>query len=588
MSNVTGIGRRRWFGAAVLCVVFLALIVGLRPAFPVNADAACDAMPVGLIGSAPSFYGNAVRVDVQGNYAYVVDWSGNLEIFDNSDPCHPTSMGSAQWYDNEFQDVKVVGDYAYVANDANGLAKYDVSDPSAPTRVSARHDSGGYAVSVDHGGGYLFVSKLYSANPGLLIYDATTFPSGTPVTYSMGSSYPYMWEVDIEGDRAYLFNSGYYTDPRFQILDISTLPSQPVLLGSINLPTAIYGHGFGLKVTGDHAYLSAPAVDSLSVDGGLVIINIANSSNPFVEGMVTIPNAALNFWKRPGLDVVGDMAYMPGSDGLYGFDVSDPSNPIQTEYYPYPPAFGSVSSGDVAIVGNFAYVSLFPQDSNTGLGHGGLAVYKLRANNAPVAVDDSYATDEEKTLVVDAPGVLGNDTDGNGDPLSAVLVDDVDHGDLTLNSDGSFSYAPAAGYVGSDSFSYKAYDGSLYSAEAVVKIDIDFAFTGFFPPVDNPPTLNSVKAGSAVPAKFSLGGDYGLGIIATGYPKSVKIACDSGVPIDTIEETVTAGNSSLQYNPATGQYTYVWKTDKAWANTCRQFQLMLADGTLHVANFKFR
>jgi len=142
--------------------------------------------------------------------------------------------------------------------------------------------------------------------------------------------------------------------------------------------------------------------------------------------------------------------------------------------------------------------------------------------------------------------------------------------------------------IGTKTFTVNATDNVGNMSTKSVTYDVVYAFTGFFPPIDNPPTLNSVKAGSAVPAKFSLGGDYGLGIIATGYPKSVKIACDSGVPIDAIEETVTAGNSSLQYNPVTGQYTYVWKTDKAWAATCRQFQLMLVDGTLHVANFKFK
>lgn len=130
-------------------------------------------------------------------------------------------------------------------------------------------------------------------------------------------------------------------------------------------------------------------------------------------------------------------------------------------------------------------------------------------------------------------------------------------------------------------------DTWMVGADLYAKVNT-WPFTGFFPPVDNPPTINSVKSGSAVPVKFSLGGNYGLNILATGYPKSVKIACDTSLPIDDVEETVTAGNSSLQYNPANGQYTYVWKTDKAWANTCRQFQLQLADGTLHLANFKFK
>ena len=113
-----------------------------------------------------------------------------------------------------------------------------------------------------------------------------------------------------------------------------------------------------------------------------------------------------------------------------------------------------------------------------------------------------------------------------------------------------------------------------------------YTFTGFFQPVDNPPTLNSSKAGSAIPVKFSLGGNQGMVILARSYPVSQKVACDGGAPLDAIEETVSAGSSSLSYS--SGQYVYVWKTDKAWAGTCRTLTVKLADGTSHVAQFKFK
>ena len=56
---------------------------------------------------------------------------------------------------------------------------------------------------------------------------------------------------------------------------------------------------------------------------------------------------------------------------------------------------------------------------------------------------------------------------------------------------------------------------------------------------------------------------------------------------DAVEETVTAGASSLQYDPASAQYIYVWKTDKSWANTCREFDLRLKDGSGRKASFHF-
>ena len=116
---------------------------------------------------------------------------------------------------------------------------------------------------------------------------------------------------------------------------------------------------------------------------------------------------------------------------------------------------------------------------------------------------------------------------------------------------------------------------------------IHFNFTGFFQPVDNPPALNTVKAGQAIPVKFSLSGDQGLEIFAAGYPTSQKIACSSNDPQDAVEETVTAGSSSLTYDATTDTYSYVWKTDKTWANTCRQMVIVLRDGSIHTANFKF-
>ena len=97
------------------------------------------------------------------------------------------------------------------------------------------------------------------------------------------------------------------------------------------------------------------------------------------------------------------------------------------------------------------------------------------ANDAPTAADDAYSTAEDTTLTVTAPGVLGNDTDPDGDPLSAVLVSGPSHGSLTLNANGSFTYTPAADYNGSDSFTYRASDGTLDSNPATVTITVTAA-----------------------------------------------------------------------------------------------------------------
>jgi hypothetical protein len=114
-----------------------------------------------------------------------------------------------------------------------------------------------------------------------------------------------------------------------------------------------------------------------------------------------------------------------------------------------------------------------------------------------------------------------------------------------------------------------------------------YNFTGFFQPVDNLPTLNVVNAGRAIPVKFSLGGNQGLNIFATGYPSSINVMCGSTAE-DAIEETVATGSSSLSYDAGAGQYIYLWKTDTVWAGTCRTLIIKLTDGTYHRVNFKFK
>ncbi len=92
---------------------------------------------------------------------------------------------------------------------------------------------------------------------------------------------------------------------------------------------------------------------------------------------------------------------------------------------------------------------------------------------APVAVADSYSTPQNTALVQAAPGVLANDTDANGDPLTAVLDANVAHGTLALSANGGFTYTPTTGYSGPDSFTYHANDGTLNSNIVTVSLTVN-------------------------------------------------------------------------------------------------------------------
>jgi hypothetical protein len=114
-------------------------------------------------------------------------------------------------------------------------------------------------------------------------------------------------------------------------------------------------------------------------------------------------------------------------------------------------------------------------------------------NDAPTAAADSFGVIKDHTLNVNSPGVLLNDHDVDGDPLTAVKVTNPAHGVVTLAADGSFSYTPGSGYVGPDAFSYKASDGTASSPTRVVTLTVTAV-----PPVPTPTPIPT-PAPTAVP-----------------------------------------------------------------------------------------
>ena len=154
------------------------------------------------------------------------------------------------------------------------------------------------------------------------------------------------------------------------------------------------------------------------------------------------------------------------------FSVSGVSGADEDVFVFVPSTLGSNTSGSFQS-------QLFFDGSSAGLGGTDIFGFDVptESNESPTAVGDSYAAfDEDTTLNVDGsaqyPSVLANDSDPEGDSLTAVLVDGAAHGTLDLNADGTFSYVPDENYNGSDSFSYKASDGTSFSNVVTVSLSI--------------------------------------------------------------------------------------------------------------------
>jgi VCBS repeat-containing protein len=157
--------------------------------------------------------------------------------------------------------------------------------------------------------------------------------------------------------------------------------------------------------------------------------------------------------------------------------------------------FGTVT---LAADGSFTYTPTSGQTSPTGTdqftytatdgtdtSNTATVTITLTTGQGPTAVNDAYSTNEGQVLAVDAThGVLANDTDGAGKPLTATLLTNGTHGTATLGADGSFSYTPDANFSGVDSFTYKDSDDTLDSAPATVTISVNF--------VNQSPTLDTI------------------------------------------------------------------------------------------------
>ena len=154
---------------------------------------------------------------------------------------------------------------------------------------------------------------------------------------------------------------------------------------------------------------------------------------------------------------------------------------------------------------------------------------------APVAVGDSYTTAEDTPLSPAPPGVLVNDTDARGFPLTAILVSSVSNGTLTLGSNGSFTYTPNLNFNGTDSFTYKANDGSLDSNVVTVLLTVTAV---------NDAPVNSVPGPQETPKDANK-------VFSTANSNGITISdVDAGAA--AMQVTLTATNGTITLPVLTG------------------------------------
>ena len=230
-----------------------------------------------------------------------------------------------------------------------------------------------------------------------------------------------------------------------------------------------------------------------------------------------------------------------------------------------PAAHGTASASGTGLTKSIGYIPTANYNGPDSFvvrvsdGHGGTDTITVNVtlqpvNDVPVAVIDSYTTLEGTTLNVTAPGVLGNDTDVDGNPLTAVKVTDPSHGTLTLNTNGSFVYTPAPLFSGTDSFTYKANDGTVASAPVAVSITVN--------PTNVAPVLSPI----------------GNKTVSEGASLTFT-ATASDADGDTLTYSLDSGNpSGSSINPTTGVFT--WTPTAAQGPNSYPITVRVSDGLL--------
>jgi VCBS repeat-containing protein len=260
------------------------------------------------------------------------------------------------------------------------------------------------------------------------------------------------------------------------------------------------------RYTPDHDYSGPDSFGYLAID----------PTGTTAAGHVALSVGAVN-----DAPVVGDLSYsttedtalhVPATGGLVS-TAYDADGDALTPVVVQQPSSGTVTVGpdgalDYAPRTDAAGRDTFTYQLSDGVDLSAVATATVQVapvNDLPVAVGEAYRTAEDNQLVVPAKGVLANDTDRDGDALTAAIRVRPQHGTVLLRLDGSFVYTPAANWSGTDWFDYRVNDGTGVSPLARVTLQVD--------PVNDAP-VNTLPTSLVVPRSTTVTFSAAAGTLA--------------------------------------------------------------------------
>jgi VCBS repeat-containing protein len=463
----------------------------------------------------------------------------------------------------------VTQDDAYKTNEdtvlniaAPGVLANDTDPDGDPLTATLLTGPAHGTLTVNADGSFTYTPDANYNGPDSFTYQADDGKGGTtPATVNI--------TVDPVNDAPVAVNDSYTTDE-----------DTPLVVGAANSVLNNDTDVDGDPLTASIVTGPAHGTLTLNADGTFTYTPAANYHGPdsFTyqadDGNGGTNTATVNLTVNPVNDapVAANDSYTTDEDtpltivapGILNND-TDVDGDTLTESVVTGPAHGTLT---INADGSFTYTpdanyngpDSFTYKANDGTVDSNVATVSINVtpvNDAPVAADDSYTTNEDTPLTIAVPGVLNNDTDVEGDPLTAVLVTGPAHGTLAINADGSFTYTPDANYNGPDSFTYAADDGKGGTSNATVNLTVN--------PVNDAPV--------ATDDSYTTNEDTPLTIVAPGILNN-----DTDVDGDTLTASLVTGpaHGTLAINPD-GSFTYTPNKDY---NGPDSFTYKANDGTV--------
>ncbi|AUV80399.1 hypothetical protein C2R22_00960 [Salinigranum rubrum] len=302
--------------------------------------------------------------------------------------------------------------------------------------------------------------------------------------------------------------------------------------GSVSVASGTFTYTPDADFAGSDSFTYQVDDGNGGTDGGTVSVSVtAVNDAPVADGDSYTTDEDTELVVDASAGVLGNDADVDG-DTLTATVTGGPANGSLSlaadgsfDYTPDPDFFGSDT---------FTYEV---DDGNGGTDAGAVSVTVTGVNDGPTATGDSYTTDEDTTLSVSAPGVLGDDTDADDDTLTATVASGPANGSLSLAADGSFDYTPDPDFFGSDSFTYEVDDDNGGTDTATVSVSVTA--------VNDAPTVDDDEYTTDEDATLSI--DVSAGVLAN----------DTDVEADGLTATVASGpaNGSLSL-AADGSFDY--------------------------------